>query len=146
MAADIGCTTCQLCYALLHTISGGLLEKHAALLLPNLNLGAAVLRCDMQYGTSFTAAGVGPESRGFCFRPQQCVAEDTARRDAVEADALLQKHLQLRVVANQMVWQSCWEQYLLQPFIPDMRNNEYRSGHSITMLGCLSRCTDSAAH
>ena len=62
--------------------------------------------------------GLFEYSRHCLCRSLQCTPED-------EADHA--QHLQLVSTANQMIWQSCGEQYLLQPYIPDMRYNEYRS-------------------
>ncbi|KAL0021607.1 hypothetical protein WJX79_005085 [Trebouxia sp. C0005] len=50
-------------------------------------------------------------------RSLQCTPED-------EADHA--EYLQLVSTADQMIRQSCGEQYLLQPYMPDMRYNEYR--------------------
>lgn len=41
-------------------------------------------------------------------------------------DAVLHDAQQLFRVAEQMIRESCNEQWLLQPFIPDMERNEYR--------------------
>ena len=50
-------------------------------------------------------------------------------REQLEQETLEQEQAALRTVATQVMWQSCGEPYLLQPFIPDMRGNEYRCGH-----------------
>lgn len=52
-----------------------------------------------------------------CSRSLQCTPADEAHHA---------EHLQLVNTASQMIWQSCGEQYILQPYIPDMRLNKYR--------------------
>ena len=47
-------------------------------------------------------------------------------REQLEQGNLQQEQALLRMVASQVLWQSCGEPFLLQPYIPDMRLNEYR--------------------
>ncbi|KAL3156542.1 hypothetical protein ABBQ38_000837 [Trebouxia sp. C0009 RCD-2024] len=46
--------------------------------------------------------------------------------ERMEQDVWDQEQAELREVAIQVMWQSCGQPYLLQPYIPDMPSNEYR--------------------
>lgn len=61
-----------------------------------------------------------------------CDFDREQEQETVEAE-----QAELRMVATQVMWQSCGEPYLLQPFIPDMRGNEYRWAH--VRLACLQQ-------
>ena len=55
--------------------------------------------------------------------------EDSTAASSVKltgTDAVLHDAQQLFKAAEQMLRESCNEQWLLQPFIPDMERNEYR--------------------
>ncbi|KAL3132278.1 hypothetical protein ABBQ32_008863 [Trebouxia sp. C0010 RCD-2024] len=51
---------------------------------------------------------------------------ETCGRERIEQDIPDQEQAELREVALQVMWQSCGQPYLLQPYIPDMPSNEYR--------------------
>lgn len=50
--------------------------------------------------------------------------------ERMEQDVWDQEQAELREVAIQVMWQSCGQPYLLQPYIPDMPSNEYRWEHT----------------
>ena len=103
----------SLCYVLAALLAPAVAHEHTPLALPH-------------YGPlPFIDAQMAMHPTSTCVklpRPSQC---DTAR-EQLEQETLEQEQAALRMVASQVMWQSCGEPYLLQPFIPDMRGNEYR--------------------
>ena len=60
----------------------------------------------------------------------------TAEDLNLDLDDALHDAQQLIQAAEQIVKESCGEKWLLQPFIPDMERNEYRSAHACIAHAC----------
>lgn len=114
--------------------------------LPNTTSSSAVDNCQYHSGSP---TALGPRSDSVRGLGHEDIRAQHNTRTAATAgsedlnldlDDALHDAQQLIEAAERIVKESCREQWLLQPFIPDMERNEYRSAHAplsaVHMLAC----------